>query len=125
MEFTCTMEVFDGMEVVDKHDCPTPRATCAEAVADATWQALTSWNHSKHHDLKNSIDALYPRRKKDAFKISRVDRQISRGAMSHNTSLSLDLSNHLLAAQREINYLCTQLADIDDTLRACQRMQAS
>jgi hypothetical protein len=70
------------------------------------------------------IYALYPWRKKDAFKISRVDPQIFRGAISHSTSLSLDLSDHLLAAQREIHYLCTQLADTKDTMRARQRMQA-
>jgi hypothetical protein len=60
----------------------------------------------------------------DAFKISRVDLQIFIGAMSHNRSLSLDLSNHLLAAQREIHYLLTRLVDTEDTLRARQRMQA-
>jgi hypothetical protein len=45
--------------------------------------------------------------------------------MWHNTSLSLDLSECLLAAQREIHYLRTQMADIEDILRARQRMQAS
>jgi hypothetical protein len=39
-------------------------------------------------------------------------------------SLSLDLSDRLLAPQREIHYLCTQLVDTEDTLRARQRMQA-
>jgi hypothetical protein len=101
MEFTCTVEVLDGQVVVGTHACPTPHATCAEAVADATWQALTSWNRSRQRDLKDSIYAPCPRRKKDAFKISRVDSQIFRGAMSHTTSPSLDLSNRLLAAQRE------------------------
>jgi hypothetical protein len=98
MEFTCTVDVFNGQEVVGKHACPAPRATCAEVVADATLQALSSWNRSRQHDLKDSIYALYPWRKKDAFKISRVDLQIFRGAMSHSTSLSLDLSDRLLAA---------------------------
>jgi hypothetical protein len=37
MEFTYTLEVFDGQEVVGKHACPTPRATCAEAGVDAAW----------------------------------------------------------------------------------------
>jgi hypothetical protein len=37
MEFTCTVEVFDGQEVVDKHACLTPRVTCAEAVANTAW----------------------------------------------------------------------------------------
>jgi hypothetical protein len=44
--------------------------------------------------------------------------------MSHSMSLSLDPSDHLLAAQREIHYLHTQLANIEDTLCAHQRMQA-
>jgi hypothetical protein len=81
-----------------------------------------SWNRSRHRDLKNSMYALYPWRKKDAFKISRVDPQIFRGVMSHNMSLSLDLSDHLLAAQREIHYLCTRLVDTEDTLHDHQRM---
>jgi hypothetical protein len=125
MEFTCTVEVSDGQEVVSKHGCPSPRATCAEAVADAAWQALMNWSCSWHHDLMDSMYALYTRRKKDAFKISRVNPQIIRGAMAHNTRLSLDLSNRLLATQREIHNLHTQLADMQDTLHARQRMQAS
>jgi hypothetical protein len=38
--------------------------------------------------------------------------------MSDNMSLSLDLSDYLLAAQREIHYLCTRLVDIEDTICA-------
>jgi hypothetical protein len=98
MEFTCTVEVFDVKEVAGKHACPTLCATCVEAVADAAWQALMSWNRSRHCDLKNSIYTLYPRRKKDAFKISQVEPQIFKGVMAHSTSISLDLSDHLLAA---------------------------
>jgi hypothetical protein len=66
----CTMEIFDAQEVSSKHACPTPHETCARAVADAAWQALLSWNRSRHRDLKNFIYALYPRRKKNAFMIS-------------------------------------------------------
>jgi hypothetical protein len=69
MEFTYTVEVFDGQEVVGKHACPTPRATYAEAAANVACLALMSRNRSRHRDLKNSY-ALYPQRKKDAFKIS-------------------------------------------------------
>jgi hypothetical protein len=82
-----------------------------------------SWKRFLHHDMKNSIYTLYPRRKKDAFKISQVDPQIFRGVMSHSTSLSLDLRDHLPIAQREIHYLRTRLADIEDTLHACPWMQ--
>jgi hypothetical protein len=54
MEFTYTVEVFDGQEVVGKHACPTPHATCAEAVANVACLALMSRNRSQHRDLKNS-----------------------------------------------------------------------
>jgi hypothetical protein len=36
--------------------------------------------------------------------------------MSHNMSLSLDLSDSLLASQRQIHDLRTRLADTEDTL---------
>jgi hypothetical protein len=38
--------------------------------------------------------------------------------MAHSTSLSLDLRDRLLVAQRDLHYLCTRLADKEDTLRA-------
>jgi hypothetical protein len=44
--------------------------------------------------------------------------------MSYSTSLSLDLSDRLLAAKRDIHYIRIRLADTGDTLRAHQRMQA-
>jgi hypothetical protein len=124
-EVTGTIEVFDDHEVVGRHACPTPCANCAEAVADAAWQALMSWNYSGHRDLKNSIYGLYPQRKKGAFKISQLDLHIIRGEMSHNTSLSPDLSDYLLAPQRENHYLRTRLEDTEDTLRAHQRIQTA
>jgi hypothetical protein len=73
MAFSCTLEFFDEQEVVGQHTFPAPRVTSAGVVEDAGWQALTSCYHSQHRDLKNSIYAIYPQRKKDAFKICRVD----------------------------------------------------
>jgi hypothetical protein len=43
--------------------------------------------------------------------------------MTHSTSLCLDPSDPLLATQREIHYIRTQLGDTEDTLTARQRMQ--
>jgi hypothetical protein len=85
---------------------------------------LTSWDPYQHHDLMDSIYTLYPLRKKDAFNISQVDLQIFRGVMYHSTNLSLDLSNRLLAAQREIRYLRTRQVDIEDIVHAHQMMHA-
>jgi hypothetical protein len=42
--------------------------------------------------------------------------------MAQNMSLSLELCDRLLAAQREIHYVCTRLLDTEDTLRAHQRI---
>jgi hypothetical protein len=39
--------------------------------------------------------------------------------MSHSMSLSLDLSDHLLAAQREIHYLHTRLVDTEGDPLPC------
>jgi hypothetical protein len=36
--------------------------------------------------------------------------------MAHSMSLSLDLSDRLLASQREIHYLRTRLTDTEDTV---------
>jgi hypothetical protein len=106
-EFTYTMEVIKKQELVGKHACPNPPMTYAEVVAETGWLTQMSYNCSRHHDLEDSIHVLYPQRKKDAFKIYRVDPQIPRGAMSHSTSLSPDLCDELLATQREIYYLRT------------------
>jgi hypothetical protein len=43
--------------------------------------------------------------------------------MSHSMSFSMDLSDYMLTAQRLIRYLRTQLLNIEDTLRARQRMK--
>jgi hypothetical protein len=42
MEFTCTVEVFDGQVVLSKYACPAPRVTFAKAVANAAWLVVTS-----------------------------------------------------------------------------------
>jgi hypothetical protein len=70
MEFTYTVEVFNGQEVIGKHACPAPHVTYDDTAANTASQALTCRNRSRHCDLKNSIYTLYPRRKKDAFEIS-------------------------------------------------------
>jgi hypothetical protein len=55
MEFTCTVEVFDGKEVVGKHACPTPHATCAEAVADCDVPPLSKDGQSLPGSLWSAI----------------------------------------------------------------------
>jgi hypothetical protein len=42
--------------------------------------------------------------------------------MVHNQDVTVELSTHLLAAQREIETLCIQLQNADATIRGYMRM---
>jgi hypothetical protein len=61
-------EIFFGSRVLYQHKGPTFRTSRSDVVADATWQAITSWVHSNMRQLQNSIHYLLPYRKKDQFK---------------------------------------------------------
>jgi hypothetical protein len=56
--------------------------------------------------LQNSIHHLLPYRKKDQFKAYGVKKDVPRMEMVHHQDMSVELSTHLLAAQREIETLC-------------------
>jgi hypothetical protein len=67
VEYKATTEIFLGSRVLCRHKGPTFRAFCSDVVADAAWQAITSWVHSNKSRLQNSIHRLLPYRKKDQF----------------------------------------------------------
>jgi hypothetical protein len=56
--------------------------------------------------LQNSVQYLLPYRKKDQFKAYGVKKDIPRMEMVHHQDVTVELSTHLLAAQREIETLC-------------------
>jgi hypothetical protein len=72
--------------------------------------------------LHNSVHYLLPYRKKDQFKAYGVKRDIPRIEMVHHQDVIVELSTHLLTAQREIETLCTQLWTADATIRGYMRM---
>jgi hypothetical protein len=84
----------------------TFRASRSDVVADAAWQAITSWVPSNKSKLQNSIHRLLPYWKKDQFKVSRVKKDVPRMEMVHHQDMTVELSVCLLAAQREIETLC-------------------
>jgi hypothetical protein len=43
VEFKAIAEIFFGSRVLCRHKGPAFRTSCSDAVADATWQAITSW----------------------------------------------------------------------------------
>jgi hypothetical protein len=65
--------------------------------------------------MQNFIDHLLPHRK-DKFKASRVKKDVPRMEMLHHQYLKVELSARLLAAQREIHSLRTQLWNSDATI---------
>jgi hypothetical protein len=72
--------------------------------------------------LQNSVHYLLPYRKKDQFNAYGVKRDIPRIEMVHHQDVMLELSTHLLAAQREIETLHIQLQNVDATIRGYTRM---
>jgi hypothetical protein len=68
VEFKAITEIFFGSRVLCRHKGPASRTSRSDAVADAAWQAITSWVRSNKGRLQNSIRYLLPYRKKGQFK---------------------------------------------------------
>jgi hypothetical protein len=83
-EFCATLEIYNETRVVRKHKGPAFRSTCAEAISDAAWQAMTSFNRTRRDKLKGSIYFLFPQRKKNTFKISGVKNNIPKTMTIHS-----------------------------------------
>jgi hypothetical protein len=109
VEFKAIVEIFFGSRILCRHKGPAFRTSRSDAIADAAWQAITSWVHSNKSRLQNSVHYLLPYRKKDQFKAYGMKRDIPRMEMVHHQDVAVELSTHLLTAQHEIETLCAQL----------------
>jgi hypothetical protein len=65
VEFKAIAEIFFGSRVLCRHKGPTFRTSRSNVIADAAWQAITSWVHSNKSRMQNSVHYLLPYRKKD------------------------------------------------------------
>jgi hypothetical protein len=65
VEFKAIAEIFFGSRVLCRHKGPAFRTSRSDVVADAAWQAITSWVRSNKSQLQNSVHYLLPYRKKD------------------------------------------------------------
>jgi hypothetical protein len=122
VEFKAIAEIFFGSRILCRHKGPAFRTSHSDAVADATWQAITSWVRSNKSRLQNSVHYLLPYRKKDQFKAYGVKKDIPRMEMVHHQDVAVELSTHLLTAQHEIETLHAQLWNADATIRGYRRM---
>jgi hypothetical protein len=84
VEFKVIAEIFFGSRVLCRHKGPAFRTSHSDAVADAAWQAITSWVCSNKSQLQNSVHYLLPYRKKDQFKAYGVKKDILRMEMVHH-----------------------------------------
>jgi hypothetical protein len=55
VEFKAIAEIFFGSRVLCRHKGPAFRTSRSDAVADAVWQAITSWVRSNKSRLRNSV----------------------------------------------------------------------
>jgi hypothetical protein len=74
VEFKAIAEIFFGSRILCRHKGPAFKTSRSDVVADAAWQAITSWVHRNKSRLRNSIHYLLPYQKKDQFKAYRVKR---------------------------------------------------
>jgi hypothetical protein len=109
VEFKAIAEIFFGSRILCRHKGPAFRTSQSDDVADAAWQAITSWVRSNKSRLQNSVQYLLPYRKKDQFKAIGVKKDTPRMEMVHHQDLAVELSTRLLTAQHEIETLRAQL----------------
>jgi hypothetical protein len=109
VEFKAIAKIFFGSRVLCRHKGLAFRTSHSDVVVDAAWQAITSWVRSNKGRLQNSVHYLLPYRKKGQFKAYGVKRDIPMMEMVHHQDVTVELSTHLLAAQREIETLRIQL----------------
>jgi hypothetical protein len=122
VEFKAIAEIFFGSRILCRHKGPAFRTSRSDAVADAAWQAITSWVHSNKSRLQNSVHYLLPYRKKDQFKAYGMKRDIPRMEMVHHQDVAVELSTHLLTTQHEIETLHAQLQNADAIIRGYRWM---
>jgi hypothetical protein len=84
VEFKAITEIFFGSRVLCRHKGLAFRTSRNDVVADAAWQAITSWVRSNKGWLQNSVHYLLPYRKKGQFKAYGVKRDIPRMEMVHH-----------------------------------------
>jgi hypothetical protein len=89
------MEILNIPNVISCHKGLAFRALYQDAVADATWQAITTYNCTYHDNLKNSVYHLLPQRKKNKFKTFGVKVDVPRMLMVHHHDVSVEMNIHL------------------------------
>jgi hypothetical protein len=89
------VEIFNRPSVISWPKGPAFRTPYQDAVADATWQAITTYSRTHQDKIKNSLYHLLPQRKKDKFKTSGVKADVPKMLMVHHQDVFVEMSIHL------------------------------
>jgi hypothetical protein len=101
--------------VLSRHKGLAFRTTYQVAIADAAWQAITTYSHRYYDELRNTIYYLLPQMKKNKLKASWVKADVPRMLTVHHQDVFVEMSTCL-----QIQNLRDQLRDSDATIRAYQ-----
>jgi hypothetical protein len=94
-EYKAIVEIISGPNVLSRHKGPAFRTTYSDVVADAAWQAITTYSRRYHDELRNTVYHLLPQRKKNQFKVSGVKVDVPKMIMVHHQDVFVEMSTHL------------------------------
>jgi hypothetical protein len=94
-EYKAIMEILSGPNALSRHKGPAFRTACQDVVADAAWQAITTYSRIYHDELRNTVYHLLPQRKKNKFKVSGVRTDVPRMLMVHHQDVFVEMSTRL------------------------------
>jgi hypothetical protein len=83
VEFNAVVEI-SRPRVLYRRQGTTFKASISDVMADATWQAITSWCRHNKDELQNSVHCLLPQRKMGKFKAFGVKKDVPRMEMVHH-----------------------------------------
>jgi hypothetical protein len=94
-EYKAIVEIISGPNVLSRHKGPAFRTTYKDAIANAAWQAITTYSHRYHDELRNTVYYLLPQRKKNKFKAYGVKANVPRMLMVHHRDGFVEMSTRL------------------------------
>jgi hypothetical protein len=94
-EYKAIVEIISGPNVLSRHKGLAFRTTYPNAVADAAWQAITTYSWRYHDELRNTVYHLLPQRKRNQFKVSGVKSDVPRMLMVHHQDVVVEMSTRL------------------------------
>jgi hypothetical protein len=94
-EYKAIVEIISGPNVLSLYKGPAFRTTYPDAIADAAWQAITTYSRRYHDELRNTVYHLLPQRKRNQFKVLGVKADVPRMLMVHHQDVFVEMSTHL------------------------------